>query len=335
MNMPTLSVLLPVYNCAAYVAEAVESILTQTFDDFELIVIDDGSTDSTPDVLGRLQDSRIRLYRQGNQGLAKTLNRAISLARSALLARQDADDISLPERLEKQVTYMKANPDCGLLGTWAHIMEIDKLSNRFHKHPTSDSILKYELLFNNPFVHSSVVMRKEIVIEAGGYTTDSSRQPPEDYELWSKISRVSKVANLPEVHVIYREIPTSISRTGFSPFQKCLVKLSAENIAFAAGLRPSDAEVSAIACLTHGMPSQIDQVPNFQRMRSILAASIESCAMPSDYSFLSSDADLRITRLKASWLAHRLPLLTSVRKHNLYIALSRRIKKILKMLIAD
>ncbi|NDC38582.1 MAG: glycosyltransferase [Proteobacteria bacterium] len=327
MDYPRLSVLLPVYNCAAYISEAVKSVLNQEFVDFELIIIDDGSTDRTPEVLTKFRDSRIRLFHQSNQGLARTLNRAISFARSMLLARQDADDISLPKRFERQVRYMEAHADCGLLGTWAQIMEIDRLSDRFHQHPTSDSLLKYELLFNNPFVHSSIIMRKEIVTAVGGYTTDPARQPPEDYELWAKISRISNVANLPEVHVIYREIPTSISRTGDSPFQQCLVRLSAENIAIAAGLEMSDYEAFAIACLTHGTPSQLQQAPDFHRMRKILAKCVESCSAPSNFLSLKSDANIRVTNMQASWIAHQLPLVALVKRSRIYIALSRHIKK--------
>jgi hypothetical protein len=311
---PQVSVLLPVYNCPGYVGAAIESILNQSFSDFELIIIDDGSTDSTPEELDRFSDPRIRRYRQDNQGLAATLNRAIFLAKAPLLARQDQDDLSMPERLKKQVLYMHANPECGLLGSWAQIMEINKLSSRFHRHPTSDWELRYGLLFNNPFVHSSVMLRKSVVTELGGYTTDPERQPPEDYELWSRIARVSAVANIPDVLLIYREIPGSMSRTGVSPFQRRLVRISAENIAHSAGVEPNDSSVTAIACLTHGTPEDLSGTPDFRLIRTILFRALEQCASPANRPTLQIDAELRLTSLKASWLAYNVPILASVQR---------------------
>jgi hypothetical protein len=312
--MPAVSVLLPVYNCQEYVATAIESLLNQTFSDFEAIIIDDGSSDASAEVISSYHDPRIKFIRQANLGLASTLNKAIGLACAPLLARQDQDDISMPDRLEKQVAYMQAHPECGLLGSWAQIMEINKLSSRFHRHPTSDWELRYGLLFNNPFVHSSVMLRKSVVTELGGYTTDPERQPPEDYELWSRIARVSAVANIPDVLLIYREIPGSMSRTGVSPFQRRLVRISAENIAHSAGVEPNDSSVTAIACLTHGTPEDLSGTPDFRLIRTILFRALEQCASPANRPTLQIDAELRLTSLKASWLAYNVPILASVQR---------------------
>jgi len=328
---PQVSVLMPVYNCPNYVGEAIDSILDQTFCDFELIIIDDGSTDSTPEELDRFTDPRIRRYRQHNQGLAATLNRAISLSKAPFLARQDQDDLSLPERLQKQVLYMQANPECGLLGSWAQIMETNKLSNRYHRHPSSDCELRYGLLFNNPFVHSSVMLRKSVICQLGGYSTDPERQPPEDYELWSRISRISKLANIPEVLLIYREIPGSMSRTGVSPFQTRLVRISAENLSHSAGVETTNPSVTAIAYLTHGMLQGLSRSPNFHLMRRILYQAIEYCALPENRPALQVDAELRLTGLKASWLAHHIPVFASAhRLRTFFLKLSKVIFAFLK-----
>ncbi len=121
MTLPSISVILPVYNGAGDVARSIQTVLTQTNSDFELIVIDDGSKDNSVEVLRNINDPRLRIYHQENIGLAATLNRGIELARGRYIARQDQDDLSMPTRFAEQFEYMEANPDCALLGTWAEI----------------------------------------------------------------------------------------------------------------------------------------------------------------------------------------------------------------------
>jgi hypothetical protein len=236
------------------------------------------------------------------------------LAHGVYVARQDQDDISQPDRLAKQVAYMQAHPECGLLGTWAQIMEIEKLSDRFHRHPTDPGELRYHLLFNNPFVHSSVMLRKSVLDQIGGYSTDPERQPPEDYELWSRISRVAEVSNIPESLLIYREIPSSMSRTGVSPFQRCLVRLCAENIALAAETQDDDPAVVAIAALTHGSAELLHATPDFRRMRQILEKVIERYTSAEMQTLLKREADARVVNLRASWIAYSSPLAAALQR---------------------
>jgi glycosyltransferase involved in cell wall biosynthesis len=236
MNTPLVSVLMPVYNGAADLRRALDTVLGQTFRDFEVIAINDGSKDESAALLDAVDDPRVRVIHQDNMGLAATLNRGLAMARGGLIARQDQDDLSHPERFAKQVAYLNAHPDCILLGTAAEIWVGDEPTERSHDHPTEHALLAFDLLFNNPFVHSSVMMRRDSVLGIGGYTTDKSRQPPEDYELWSRLARKGRVANLPERLLVHREVPQSMSRTGPNPFLDRLVSLSAENLAFANGL---------------------------------------------------------------------------------------------------
>jgi glycosyltransferase involved in cell wall biosynthesis len=271
---PLVSVVLPVYNCPNYVGEAIQSILDQTFSDFELIVIDDGSWDETPEVVRQYADLRIRFFTQTNQGLATTLNRGIRLARGRYIARQDQDDVSLPERLGKQAAFLDAHPNCALVGTWAQIWREHTSTDRVHRHPSDNASLNFELLFNNPFVHSSVMIRKSALDRVGLYCTDQDRQPPEDYELWSRIARLYDVANIPEVLHIYREIEGSMSRDGHSPFMNHLVTISAENIAWASGADPGEPQVMNISALTHGAGHRLLGNPDFKTMRNILVRSI-------------------------------------------------------------
>lgn len=239
MNEPLISVVLPVYFGERYLRESVESILTQTYSNFELIIFDDGSKDGSRRILESYNDPRIRLIFQENAGLPETLNRAIALCKGRYIARQDHDDISLPTRLQKQFEFLEANADFAMVGTSADIWSEEKISQRRHAHPSDYATLRFELLFNNPFVHSSLMFRSQVFQEVGLYSTDSTRQPPEDYEFISRIARRYPIANLKERLVIYRETSNSMSSV-IRPdaleknnlFKDKLSLISAENIEF-------------------------------------------------------------------------------------------------------
>ena len=220
MSSPLVSVLLPVYNGERYLQAAIQSILNQSFTDFELIVINDGSTDGTAKIVDSIQDKRVKVLHQANMGLPITLNRAIRLARGTYLARQDSDDLSLPTRLIKQVHFLEQHPQYGLLGTWADILLEDAPTNRALCHPTSNGQIQIQLLFSNCFVHSSVMMRKSILEVSGLYPEEPEKFPPEDYDLWLRIAKHASVANLGDALLLYREMPTSISRTKLAIMQK-------------------------------------------------------------------------------------------------------------------
>ncbi len=206
---PAVSVLMSVRNGAPWVREAVESALGQTASDLELIVIDDGSTDGTPTLLAAVTDSRLRVERQPPAGLTRSLNRAIRLARSPLLARLDADDVALPQRLARQRRFLDAHPDVGLLGSGAR--EVDALGRdvAIVTPPADDAAIRRALIRRNPFVHSSVLMRKSVVEQVGGYDHDLA--VAQDYDLWMRISRVTRLANLPEALVVRRLLPGRVS----------------------------------------------------------------------------------------------------------------------------
>jgi glycosyltransferase involved in cell wall biosynthesis len=274
-SSPLVSVLLPVYNGAEYLDKAIRSILEQTYANLEIIAIDDGSIDESSSILEKYVNSRVRVFRQDNQGLAATLNRAIGLAQGDYLARQDQDDISFPERLEKQVDFLQAHPDYGMVGTWAEIWRGNKPTRRAHRHPTESLVLKFELLFDNPFVHSSVMLRKEAIEKVGVYSTDPARQPPEDYELWSRMFRQFNVANIPEILQIYRAVPTSMSRKGSSPFNKQLVNLSAENLAWISGRPITDPAATDLAALTHRAFHRLSPNPSFDEGARLLLDAAE------------------------------------------------------------
>jgi glycosyltransferase involved in cell wall biosynthesis len=231
-----VSVVLPIYNGAKTLKKSILSVLGQEGVQYTLLMVDDGSTDESYEVvkklLGEYDRHNVQFIRQTNKGLAKTLNIAIDIASTDYIARQDQDDVSLPKRLLNQLEFLEQNPNVAMVGTRAQIYIENEPTERFHNHPTSSSALKLELLFDNPFVHSSMMIRRSVLDKVGGYCEEPSRQPPEDYELWSRVAQNFEVANLPDVLMIYNEMPSSMSRTGVNPFLENVIKISAENLFF-------------------------------------------------------------------------------------------------------
>ena len=194
--------------------------------------------------------------------MAAALNHGIGLAQGDYIARHDHDDISRPTRLEQQVRFMQAHPECGLLGTRSEIWVADEPTERGHFHPLENPALQFALLFDNYFVHSSVLIPKRALETVGLYSTDPLRQPPEDYELWSRIARQYEVRNLPEQLLIYREMPKSLSssgREGACSFLDKLVMISAENLAWRLGLPSPSQECRDAAALNHAAYAKVSQ----------------------------------------------------------------------------
>jgi glycosyltransferase involved in cell wall biosynthesis len=299
VKAPLVTVVLPVRNGAADLPKAVDTILAQTFADFELIAINDGSTDRTGAVLDSLRDPRVRVIHQHNMGLAAALNRGISMARGQYIARQDHDDWAKPTRLEKQVAFLEAHPDCALVGTRAEVWRGDQRTDRALDHPTDDVALRFELLFDSSFVHSSVMMRKAALDVVGAYATDPARHPPEDYELWSRLARRYRVANLAERLTIYREVSNSLSRSPqyrSAAFMERLVLISAENLAAAVGASEPGQVHRDIAALTHREFSRVSSNPSIDGMcRVIEEAGARICANVSN----SDVPDRVVARIEA------------------------------------
>lgn len=269
-SVPRVSVILPVYNGLSYLQEAIDSILHQSFEDFEFLIINDGSTDASAALIDKVRDPRIRFLQQSNQGLAATLNRAIALSRGQYIARQDQDDVSFSCRLQKQVAFLDANLDIAMVGAAAEIWVGSERTDRLLNHPADDASIRFSMLFDNYFVHSSVMIRRSVLAHVGFYSEDKARQPPEDYELWSRVMRSYKLANLPEVLMAYREVPGSMSRAGVNPFLPKLVQISAENIAWVSDCAVDCPAVVSLAKLFHedyeGVPAGV----TFSEMRAVL-----------------------------------------------------------------
>ncbi|MEA3639822.1 MAG: glycosyltransferase [Lamprobacter sp.] len=199
MASPEISVLMSVYNDRPFLSEAVQSILNQDFEDFEFIIINDGSTDGSADdlVLWSQTDSRIRLFHQENLGLPVALNRGIKESKGALIARMDADDISQPSRFRLQRNFLKAHPDVGVLGTG--IVRIDDQGRESQERwllPSSPGLTLWRTLFDCALSHPTIMVWRSILEQSGGY--DETFPRAQDYELWMRLALVTKMQNLPQ-----------------------------------------------------------------------------------------------------------------------------------------
>ena len=210
---PKISVVMSVYNGILYLREAVESILNQTFTDFEFIIIEDGSTDSTWKILTEYadKDQRVRLVKnEENIGLTKSLNKGLALAQGGYVARQDADDMSLPERFEKQVVLLDKHPDVVLVSCNLELIDSEgRIIGKYQRACDPDLVAWYLQFYNRLAGHSQVMFRRETVVNWGGYC--QTHRYSQDYELWCRLVRVGKIAILPEVLLQQRIHNQSIS----------------------------------------------------------------------------------------------------------------------------
>jgi glycosyltransferase involved in cell wall biosynthesis len=192
---PKVSVVMSVFNNESYIREAVDSILNQTFKDFEFIIINDGSTDRTREILSSYTDERIRLFDQENRGLTRSLNRGLSLANGSYIARMDGDDISEPERFAEEVRFLDQNEKMGLVGTFAYRMDEQGRIVSLSKYKTTTEEIREDLWADCSFCHPSVMFRKICTDEVGMYREKVG--PSEDYDLWFRITERFDVANIP------------------------------------------------------------------------------------------------------------------------------------------
>ncbi|WP_330110241.1 glycosyltransferase [Methylophaga thalassica] len=212
MNSTDISVLMSVYNTEKYLVEAIESILNQSFNNFEFIIINDGSTDRSEDILRYYErkDKRIKLISRENRGLVLSLNEALDCASASLIARMDADDISLPQRFEEQIKYLKDNPDVVCVGTAQIIIDEDGDELTRLNVPTENSVIQKRLLEGHcPLEHPSVMFRTDAVKALGAYRKDC--EAAEDYDLWLRLGEVGKLANINKPLIQYRYLSSSVS----------------------------------------------------------------------------------------------------------------------------
>ena len=212
IDSPAVSVLMSVYNADKYVASAIESILNQTFKDFELIIVDDCSSDNSWDIIRKYKkiDKRIKAVRnKRNIGGCRTLNEGLRYVRGRYVARADNDDLSMPERLGKQFKFMEQHPEIGIVGGTMEIIQEDGLVIARRKYNISDSEIRKKIFRYSPFSHPLVMFRKSIIDLVGNY--DPKYAPADDYDLYFRIGKKSKFANIPDVLLQYRNVGNSMT----------------------------------------------------------------------------------------------------------------------------
>ena len=256
---PAISVIMSVYNGEKYIGRALMSLLAQTFDDFEIILVNDGSSDATANIIHSIRDNRIKYIEQSNAGLPKSLNKALTIATGKWIARHDADDFSISTRFEQQLAFLSSNPQIGLLGSSCFIQPPRHLGiiNEMYFYPERYEELLSVFTTYNPFVHGSILIDRELLMSNGGYNEEY--RYVQDYELWSRIILKTQAHNLKtplyvrtihqtasQIQVnkepIFKEISNKFKRMNsehYRPDASCFREITSQSIYPAVTLRQS------------------------------------------------------------------------------------------------
>ena len=211
MPVPLVSVVISVYNAEQYIREALDSILSQSFAEYEIFLFDDGSSDGTRAILNTYSDKRLMVHSSScNLGLATQVNKGLDLARGKYIARMDGDDVAHPDRFLRQIKFLEENPEIGICGTFAERFNYDGVSHLW-KFPTAHEHIQASLLFRGSFCNPSTMMRREVV-EMHSLRYDSDFPPCEDYHMWYRLLKVTRGANLTDVLLRYRLSPTQFTQ---------------------------------------------------------------------------------------------------------------------------
>jgi hypothetical protein len=205
---PAVSVIMPVFNGERHLAEAIDSVLAQTFADFELLIVDDASTDGTRAVIEQYaaREPRIRArFMEVNSGAIGARNEALRLSQADLIANMDADDVSLPGRFATQVEFLHSHRDIAAVGSYVRIIDDHGVPHSTKRYPTNSALTAWALFFFNSLAHPAVMMRREALVGAGAYSETTKGTWAEDFDLFTRMSRRAGLANIPEVLLDYRQ----------------------------------------------------------------------------------------------------------------------------------
>ena len=264
--IPAVSIIMPVYNGEAFIREAIDSILLQTFKDFEFIILDDGSTDNTASIILSYADSRIKYIKnEKNIGIAKTLNIGLKHARAPLIARMDSDDIAYPDRIKIQLDHLHKHPEITVCGT---AIEINEQPYKLVVPPIKHEEICAHLLFECCLYHPTTVFRKNIIMSKGGYRQAFSGA--EDYDLWQRLSVFPDISffNIPEALLYYRTYSNTSERASYLAKQRTLSNEIQLNNLKRLNMEPSPSSLSCHSALAN--PRMVNDTPSLTNCRSWL-----------------------------------------------------------------
>jgi glycosyltransferase involved in cell wall biosynthesis len=310
-DLPLVSVLMPVWNGEAFLAEAIDSVLAQTLSSFELIVVNDGSLDRTGEIVARYEqmDGRVRSCSQQNQGASVALNQGLMLATGKYVARLDADDVCLPDRLARQVELLERDPNLLIVGSAYYLIDEAGQQIDVYQHPGDDTSIRWKMLFHNPFCCSSVTFRAE-VLRRYGMRYDPHAVPAEDFDMWSRLLEHGRGANLPDPLLKYRIHPQQLSSSRGLVMDTMATRISKSNLA-RLGLCLPEEDVRIMRQLYNGWPQRLTR-PELRLCRQQLRA-LELFARQPD---MVPEALWRLHRI---WLK-RLLLLARAQPRDLWAA---------------
>ncbi len=294
---------MPVYNGVQFVAAAIDSVLAQTFTNFTFHIVDDGSTDGTSEVLRRYAaaDDRIVLQTMAkNVGFAAALNAGCRASTGEYIARMDGDDICLPERFARQISFLEQHPDVGVLGTSVQSIDEQDRIGRVWPCPTQPGLTAWALLFTCIIVHPSVMLRRRVLVDAGYYP--SGYTPVEDYALWMRLVAKTRVTCLPDVLVRYREVAASLSRAQRERLESESIRIFQETVGWLPSGDVSDVDVKMLRALSqHRYPAAIGDIERLAGLIVELAGQRKALAplLPEDVSAIERDAAVRLWLLAA------------------------------------
>jgi Glycosyl transferase family 2 len=238
---PNVTVLMCVFNGERFLRAAIDSILAQTYKDYEFVIVDDGSTDASMDIISSYRESRIRPMRiERNLGLAASLNQGLASSTGQYVARMDADDISLPHRLVQQVDFMERHPDIGICGSWIQVLHEQRRD--VVRDPTDSDTIHARLPFDSAIAHPSVIVNRALWDRAG-LSYDTSFPCAQDYELWSRAARTVRLANIPEVLLLRRLHPDQVGQKQLDEQQRWAGRVRRTHLGWLC-IAPTDEEFS-------------------------------------------------------------------------------------------
>lgn len=292
--VPQVSVIMPVYNNVSFLEAAVDSVIDQSLSEFEFIIVDDASTDSSEVLLESLakKDSRISLHRNAtNLGYRKSLNIGLKIAKGKYVARMDADDVSLPYRLERQTDFLDAHGSVGVLGTGAYIVNSNGNIVGPRVMPSSHGFILWWMCFTSPFIHPTVMIRRQLLNSVGGYNTDIVA---EDYDLWWRLSHVTRLHNLSEKLLHLRKHGNNQTSRHYESYQRSGVSIASGIVN---ELLDEDIDSQLVANLWKQRDLTIDQALEVGNLIIRLCNNFRSRVSSKEYRSVRSDTSKRLLRL--------------------------------------